>query len=297
MRYVVGYAPDRRGRDAIRLATTLAATRGAGLDIVAVLPVESNAYDSISPDRSYQLELERRGHQWLEEALALVPEGVRATGHLRRADSIAEGLIAAATDPDLGEPASMLCIGATHRGIQGRFTVGSVASGLLHAAPAPVGLPPAGYVGYPEVARVTCAIGNREGAEDLLAVAVDTAASRGVPLRLMSLVALGAGASDTERDPAAVTEARMHADALAEMAASELPDTSPVTSVVGRGRSLEEAVQTLQFEPSEVVLVGSSRLAGPRQLFIGASARKMLRALPVPMVVVPREYHVSAERL
>lgn len=296
MRYVVGYAPDRRGKDAVRLATTLASTRGAELDIVAVLPIESSAYDSLSPDRSYQLELERRGREWLAEALALVPDGVHATGHLRRAESIAEGLIDAAADPERGEPAALVVIGATSHAIQGRFTVGSVASGLLHAAPAPVGLPPAGYPGFAEVTRVNCAIGNRQGAEALLNVAADTAAGRGVPLRLMSLVALGAGQSDDEGYQATVEEAQMHADALVEMVASELPDSSPVTSVVGRGRSLEEAVQTLEFEPSEIVLVGSSRLAGPRQLFIGASARKMLRALPVPMLVVPRDYDTGAER-
>src|SRR5699024_1513022 len=155
----------------------------------------------------------------------------------------AEGLIDAATDPARGEPAAMLSIGATHHGIQGRFTVGSIASGLLHAAPAPVALPPAGYAGHPSLPRVTCAIGNRQGAEELLTVAVDTAASRGVPLRLMSLVALGGG--DDAHGRALVEEAEMHAGALAEMAAADLPGTAPVITVVGQGRSLEDAVQTL----------------------------------------------------
>ncbi|MPV49112.1 universal stress protein [Pseudactinotalea sp. HY160] len=292
MRFVVGYAPDRRGADAVRLASTLASNRGAALDIVAVLPVEH--YDSLSPDRSYQLELERQGHEWLEQALQYVPAGIKATGHLRRAESIAEGLIAAATDPELGETAAAISIGATHRGIQGRFTLGSVASGLLHAAPVPVALPPAGYPGHPTVTRVTCATGNREGAQALLEVAIDSAAGRRVPLRIMSLVALGAGQSDDRGDRALLEEAELHAGALAERAAADLSEASPVTSVIGRGKSLEEAAQSLEFEPSEIVIVGSSRLAGPRQLFIGASARKMLRALPVPMIVVPREYDFTA---
>lgn len=286
MRYVVGYAPDRRGADAVRLASTLAANRGARLDVIAVLPLEH--YDSLSPDRSYQLELERQAHEWLEQALDFVPAGITATGHVRRAESVAEGLIAAAVDPELGESAAAIAIGATHRGIQGRFTLGSVASGLLHAAPVPVALPPAGYPGHPTVTRVTCAIGNREGAQALLEVAIDSAAGRAVPLRLMSLVAVGA--AESARDRLLVQEAELHAGALVERASVDLPAESTVTSVIGRGRSLEEAVQTLEFEPSEIVLVGSSRLAGPRRLFIGASARRMLRALPVPMIVVPRDY-------
>jgi nucleotide-binding universal stress UspA family protein len=36
--------------------------------------------------------------------------------------------------------------------------------------------------------------------------------------------------------------------------------------------------------------VGSSRLAEKYKLFIGSTANKVLRALPVPMVVVPRDY-------
>ena len=38
------------------------------------------------------------------------------------------------------------------------------------------------------------------------------------------------------------------------------------------------------------MLIGSSRLAPQSRLFLGATAGKVLRALPVPMVVVPRGY-------
>ncbi|HWV50485.1 MAG TPA: universal stress protein, partial [Microbacterium sp.] len=44
----------------------------------------------------------------------------------------------------------------------------------------------------------------------------------------------------------------------------------------------------LGWLPGEVVLVGSSRLAQPRRLFLGSTAAKMLHELPVPMIVVPR---------
>ena len=37
-----------------------------------------------------------------------------------------------------------------------------------------------------------------------------------------------------------------------------------------------------------LAVVGSSRLAEPRRLFLGSTAAKMLHELPVPMVVVPR---------
>jgi nucleotide-binding universal stress UspA family protein len=49
------------------------------------------------------------------------------------------------------------------------------------------------------------------------------------------------------------------------------------------------------WDPEEIVLVGSSRLAATGQLFLGTTAAKMLRELPVPMVVVPRESVLTVE--
>jgi nucleotide-binding universal stress UspA family protein len=67
-----------------------------------------------------------------------------------------------------------------------------------------------------------------------------------------------------------------------------LPAGAVVTSVVGHGESLEDAVGGLDFADSEVVLVGSSRLAQPKRLFLGQSASKIVRSLEVPIIVWPR---------
>lgn len=290
MRYVVGYTPNKHGRDAVNLASTLAGTRGASLDVVVVLPKREQTFSMYSPDRAYHERLEEQGKEWLEQAMAMVPGSVSATARIRRAESIAEGLIEAATDADsAADDAALIAIGASHRGVRGRFTTGSIAAALLHSAPVPVALAPSGYQGYPAITRLTCATGTRQGADALLDVAIDSAAGRHVPLRIMSLVALGTvGISDDAR--LRIGAAEQHADVLADKAAAVLPPESPVTSVVGRGETVEDCVSELKFDDSEIVLVGSSRLAGPRRLFIGASANKMLRALPVPMIVVPRDY-------
>ncbi|MBL8931016.1 MAG: universal stress protein [Kineosporiaceae bacterium] len=288
MRYVVGYVPNHRGIDAVKLAATLAADQAATLDIVVVLPVERVTFDMYSPDRAYYTQLDKQGHEWLEEAMSHVPDGVTATGRVLNAETITEGLIEAATDPEFGPEAGLIVIGAAGHGLGGRFTVGSIAGALLHSSPVPVGLAPADYEGHPSITRITCATGTREGAEALLEVAVDSAARRHVPLRLMSLVAVGGGSQDEHR--ARIGAAEQHAVLLVEKASAALPEEVPVTSVVGQGHSLEECVSSLDFADSEIVLVGSSRLAGPRRLFLGASANKMLRALPVPMIVVPRDY-------
>jgi nucleotide-binding universal stress UspA family protein len=74
-----------------------------------------------------------------------------------------------------------------------------------------------------------------------------------------------------------------------DKAIAALPVDSSVTSVVGHGKSLEDAVLGLDFQDSDVVLIGSSRLAQPKRLFLGHSASKIMRALPVPMIVWPRD--------
>ena len=85
-------------------------------------------------------------------------------------------------------------------------------------------------------------------------------------------------------------EARLHVrpDGVLAEARAALPDGASAEASVARGESIEDAVADLDWQPGELVLVGSSRLAQPRRLFLGSTAAKMLRELPVPMIVVPR---------
>ncbi|MET4058724.1 nucleotide-binding universal stress UspA family protein [Arthrobacter sp. UYP6] len=282
MRYVVGYTANERGRDALNLAAALARSQDAELDLVMVDPVHSPYTAVYPPESGFRDLLEEQLEKWLTEGLARVPDDVRAAGHIRNADSDARGLIEAAAD--LG--AGLIVVGAASNGMFKRFTVGSVANALLHAAEVPVALAPHGYSRTGPLTRVTCAVGNRRGAEDVLETAVQTAARSGLPLRLISLVALDA----PSRDENAVLEAELHAmDRLArarELAAGRCQ----VTAVVASGRTIENAVDDLDFEDGDIMLIGSSRLAGNNRIFLGPTASKVLRSLPVPMVVVPRNF-------
>lgn len=287
MRYVVGYGPRQSGLDGVNLAATLARSSGATLDLVSVLPSDAPTFHRYSPDQAFNAEVEEQGREWLEDGLARVPDGVPAEGHLRRADSITEGLLDAATDPERGA-AALIVVGTFHRVRSGRFGLGSLADALLHASEVPVALAPAGYEPPERITRITCAIGMRPGNENLFDNAVRLAAEWKVPLRLMSLVAVGEGGS-ADRRQEWTQLAEQHAAALVDKATAALPPGASATSVVGQGDSLEDAVQGLDFQDSEVVLIGSSRLAQPKRLFLGHSASKIMRALPVPMIVWPRD--------
>ncbi|WP_104086872.1 universal stress protein [Arthrobacter sp. GMC3] len=291
MRYVVGYTANARGGDAVNLAVALARRQGASLDLVMVMPEDSPYNGVYPPVAGFESILAQQVSQWLDEGLALIPADVSAVAHIRRGDSEAEALIAAAQE--LG--AVLLVIGASSTGLFKRFSIGSVASALLHASTVPVVLAPSGYSRTEPITRLTCAVGTRAGAEDVLRTGIAMAKRRSLPLRVVSLVAQGADDAD-----ATVAEATAHLRDVAE--ASQGVDVSALDKldidvVVGRGRSIEDAVDHLDWDDGELLLIGSSRLAQNNSIFLGATANRILRALPVPMIVVPRNYVLQSEEL
>ncbi|GAA4781348.1 universal stress protein [Microbacterium gilvum] len=276
--FVVGYTATAAGADAVALAARLARATGADLDLVMVLPD-----GSALPDASYEEHVRAQARDWLREAAAAIPADVRHSGHVRVAESFAEGLVGAARE--FG--ASHIVVGAANGGLRGRHRLGSVASELLHSSDVPVVLAPAGSAESTEpLSRVTAAVGTRPGADALVDEAVALAATAGVPLRLVSLVTVDLPAG---LDTSAIrVVGSSHADDVLGAARAELPTGIPSDVVVAEGDSIEDAVAHLDWLPGEVVLVGSSRLARPRFLFLGSTAAKMLHELPVPMIVVPR---------
>jgi len=296
MRYVVGYSANARGHDAVNLAVSLALGRGASLDLVLVVPEVQHSGHAIAPKAGFENLLNEQAQEWLDQALALVPSSVPAQAHIRSHDSDAHALIEAAEE--LG--ADMLIIGATSTGIFKRFTIGSVASALLHASTVPVALAPHGYYRKEALTRISCGLGTRAGAEKLLDFALGMASNRDVPLRVVSLLALdGADAADSA-DAAREYAAKCLADALSAggpevsgEAKAEAQVEAKTEIVVAHGRSIEEAVDSLDWEDGEVLLIGSSRLAKGRSIFLGSTAGRILRALPVPMIVVPSGYELK----
>ncbi len=284
-RIVVGYTADDSGADALALGTRIARASEAILDVVMVLP--SEAHNSTVPtDTGYERYLKGQSREWLAEASeSLDDEDVVQSLHVRYAESFAEGLIAAAHE--FG--ASLIVVGAARGGLLGRSRIGSVANELLHSSDVPVALAPVGSRDVPVaqgVTRVTAAIGTRPGADALLEASVRLARTTHAPLRLVSLVPIDLPAGLDEG--LVELTGTVHADEVLHTARRELPAGIDATAIAATGATIEEAVRGLDWHDGELVLVGSSRLAAPRHLFLGSTAAKMLRELPVPMIVVPR---------
>ncbi|MFN8149497.1 MAG: universal stress protein, partial [Solirubrobacterales bacterium] len=86
------------------------------------------------------------------------------------------------------------------------------------------------------------------------------------------------------------------AEEVLAAAKAELPAGLDADVVVAAGESIEDAVAHLEWQGGEIVLVGSSRLAQPRRLFLGSTAAKMLREITVPVAVVPRTRKAEGAR-
>ena len=289
---VVGYTATDAGADAAALGARLARSLGAALHLVIVLPSAGTRSPIVPPERAYEDHIRAQAKKWLSEAITELPQNLTRTGHVRFAESFAEGLIAAGEEFD----ARLIVVGAAGGGLFGRHRLGSVASELLHSSTIPVALAPAGIAQGDDhvVPRVTVAVGTRPGAEALLDEAASFAADAATDLRLVSLMpfdvppGLDTGAIRVVGDA--------HARDVLAAAAGLLPDGLSATIEEAPGDSVEDAVSHLFWLPGEVILVGSSRLAQPRRLFLGSTAAKMLHELPVPMIVVPRTRNDAGAR-
>ncbi|MBB3748872.1 nucleotide-binding universal stress UspA family protein [Mycolicibacterium sp. BK634] len=282
MRLLIGYLATPGGADALALGVRLARSFDAELDICAVLPVP------VPLNMEYQGELGDQAEQWLDDALKSVPDDITAHTHVSFHESFAEGISHEAER--LG--AAAIVVGGSGGGLAGGFSLGSVVNELLHSAPVPVVVAPRGlrHSDVERIRSVTCAVGTRPGADHLLDLAVRVSTAAGTPLRLVSLVPQDQYGSKNETGPQAIRQQAIdHAAATLAAARSSLPQGFPVSVVVADGATVEAAVEKLDWRDGDLIMVGSSRLAQPRRLFLGSTAAKMLRVLHVPLVVVPRQ--------
>ncbi|WP_240665909.1 universal stress protein [Agromyces sp. LHK192] len=280
-RILVGYTADDSGADALALGARIAVASEALLEVVMVLPIEARG-GVVPRDPAYERHVKERSQGWLAEASAVIGEAPQSL-HIRYAESFAAGLVEAAHEFD----ASLIVVGTARGGLFGRTRLGSVGEELLHSSDVPVALAPAGSreVALSQgVSRITAAVGGTPGV--VLEASVALAAAVHAPLRLLSLVPvdLPAGVDTGLVD---LTSAAGAQRALDEARAT-LPAGVEATATIATGDTIEASVKALDWHAGELVVVGSSRLAAPARLFLGSTASKMLRELPVPLIVVPR---------
>ncbi|MEX5294076.1 universal stress protein [Kocuria sp. CPCC 205268] len=275
-RCVVGVDGGRRGQDAVRLAAAIARAFGAELEIVLVLRTDSPYQQVYPPVGDVAPVVRQQARTWLGEAAQLVPQDVVARTHLREDDSVAAGLVRAAEE--LG--AQLIVVGAGTGA--GRFSAGPVVDALLHSSPVPVALAPRRYPGDVPLTRLSVAVGTRPGAHQVIREAVRAVEHSALDLELISFL------EGEAADPGTAEQVRRRVEEHLEAAADEARRSRPVRVRVAAGRTLKKAARDVDWAPGGLLLIGSSRLAQGRQIFLGSTAARLLKHIPVPMVVVPR---------
>jgi nucleotide-binding universal stress UspA family protein len=291
MTMLVAYAPDGRGRAVLHLAAMLARSAGDDLLVCAVVPT-SWPPSPARVDAEYQEAIGREAEEALAAARERLPDDIGVATAVHHARSAPAGLIELAEQHD----ASLIVAGSSASGGQGTVTLGSATSRLLHSSPIPVALAPRGFrVGAgARVRRVTAAFGG--SGDDLVVGAAGVAARVGATLRLASFavrprapytVAVG-----READNSAIREWVSDIEAAQQEVLERVRELPVVPdecdAVVGRGESWVDALDDVEWEDGDVLVVGSSSIGPVARVFLGSRSAKIVQHAPVPVVVVPR---------
>ncbi len=134
---------------------------------------------------------------------------------------------------------------------------------------------------------MTAAVPTKPGDDNPLPFAITLASAGGLPIRMLSLVS-----AENLAEAGSAKEVRQLQVAAAEenlaVAARALPDAPEIESLVADGMTLESALKKLKWDDGDLLVVGSSRFAAPRRIFLGSTAARILAGVDVPVIVVPR---------
>lgn len=285
MHLTVGYLATPTGDDGIALASALARTFDATVDVVIV--VREELPDGHPGRAEYQQMLVARGEQWVAKAVAsLQADGVTAGSTVIVGESFAQELVEFAES----KSSDLIVVGGARDGFFGRHTIGPVTGALLHISSIPVALAPRGYAEDPDesITAVTAAVPTRPGDDNPLPFTITLASAAGLRVRMLSLVS-----AENLAEAGSAKEVRALQRAAAEenlgVAARALPDAPEIESLVADGMTLESALKKLKWDDGDLLVVGSSRFAAPRRIFLGSTASRILAGVDVPVIVVPRD--------
>jgi nucleotide-binding universal stress UspA family protein len=143
--------------------------------------------------------------------------------------------------------------------------------------------------------RLTAAYGGEADINGLIAAAAELAKQWPVQLRIVSFtvrpVNVFSGSIEPSAEDLVVRQwARRTIDDITKQlndvrARVAVPD---VDVVVGSGHDWREAVESISWEPGDMLLLGSGAAGQAAQVFLGSAASKILRHAPVPVMIVPR---------
>ena len=281
---IAGYDGSERAGDGLALARLLADAVGADLLVAAVVPHEL----PLVPGTAEREEAMRR--EAADMLAAAAPEGERVRTRVVGARSAAQGLHELAES----EQAGGLVVGSSHRGAIGRVLAGSVAERLLHGAPCPVAVAPAGFAARSERRLKVVGCGFDGSDESRLAVrhAELLARRAGAAVRLLAVhepeLIFGIDAVPAGYDPTEISrDARERLERKLEEAAASIGSGVEVQHYVLEGSALE-ALTGAAESGVDLLVVGSRQYGPVRRVLLGGVSSGLVRASPTSILVVPR---------
>lgn len=287
MTYLIGYAPDRGGADALAVGRMMARAGNVPVTVCVVTP-ETWGYPSpAAVDAEYKLFLSQYARKALAKARTYMGE-VEADYVAVSATSAAVGLSQAANERD----AYLTILGSARDGRKMRPGLGTTASGVLAGTKYPTLLAPLGYAkSAPDrLERVTCAYSDDRQGAATLKVAMELARIHKVPLRLVTFVV-----RDRQMYPSNVgydvenivsNTWRKQAVEAQAVALADLPPDIPATCAIGDGPDWKRAIASVGWLPGDILVAGAHHETGITAFLFGSTFTRLLRYVTVPIVAV-----------
>jgi nucleotide-binding universal stress UspA family protein len=293
---VVGFSPEKGGRATLELAVLLARSgRAEPLVVTTVTPQHWTTPSMAKVDAEYQTWATDQGDAALRQAREVL--AVKAPDLEVSYRQVAGRSVPAALSRACAEAGgSLLVLGSSRDGRPGQVILGSTSEPLLHSSEVPVAIAPRGYRAHcTSVSRMTCTYSGAEESGDLLVAVAEMSRRVGGTLRVVTFGVrgrtmyppeVGLHAEDMVLDQwkiQVVGHQRAALHRLAELGL--LPDSATATIVTGSDWA--DAMDELEWDRGENLVVGSSPRGTLARVVLGSRATKIIRYSPVPVVVVP----------
>lgn len=292
MTVLVAFSPHHEDVSALDLACQLARSDGTEVRALTVVPQGWPTPVAGDTDREFE--------RWAEEEGSAA--AAAAAAYLREHDDVpgrAEWVFARSVPPALIEHAralnaSVLVVGSGEDVAHGQIGITSKTDRLLHSSPVPVAVTPRGYQAEPgsRIRRISLAFRGDDPTWNLLRQVAAIAQRSSADLRVVTFAVRGrpmyprlvSGAEDMVLQGWVDTAHAEQARAREHLAELGFPHPEMEVAV---GRSWGAAMDNLDWQRGDVLVVGSSSTHRLSRVFLGSSAAKILRHSPVPVVVVP----------
>ncbi len=278
---VVGVDGSPSAKVAVDWAGREAASRNLPLTLVYVLsPATMMTWPEVAMPPSYLQWQQDHGAKILADAVAVA----KAAGARQVATEMPTGPSQALLI-ELSKDAEMLVVGSRGRGALARGVLGSVSSGLIRHAHAPVAVihDADPLMTIPATAPVVVGIDGSPASESATAIAFDAASRRGVHLVAVHAIS-DADVIEIPGVDYASLEDRAHA-ILGERLAGwqeRYPDVT-VRRVLVWGRPANALVEL--SETAQLVVVGSHGRGGFAGMLLGSVASAVVHAVRMPVIV------------